>query len=65
MIYNLLDTEKVVLIEKFIEIQALLQETTKTSNKQSNVISKGIQKKKNKENLKLIVKERKKRSDQK
>ena len=44
MIYNLWDTAKVVLIEKFIEIQALPQETRKTSNKQSNIISKGTRK---------------------
>lgn len=48
MIYNLWDTAKVVLIEKFIEIQALPQQTRKTSNKQSNIISKGTRKRRTK-----------------
>ena len=74
MIYNLRDTAKVVLIEKFIEIQALPQETRKTSYKQSNLTSKGTRKKKMKkkrkelekeEQRKLIEGKREKRLDQK
>ena len=75
MIYNLRDTAKVVLIEKFIEIQALPQETRKTSDKQSNLTSKGTRKKKMKkkkrkelekeEQRKLIEGKREKRLDQK
>ena len=74
MIYNLRDTAKVVLIEKFIEIQALPQETRKNSDKQSNLTSKGTRKKKMKkkrkelekeEQRKLIEGKREKRLDQK
>ena len=58
MIYNLRDTAKVVLIEKFIEIQALPQETRKTSDKQSNLTSKGTRKKKDEKKKKKGTRKR-------
>ena len=54
MIQNLRDAAKAVLRGKFIAIQAYLKKKEKISNKQPIITPKSNQRKKNKQNTKLV-----------